>query len=124
METVKSENFEQSSLTDESFSIFNIHAPLGFQGAVLVLAVLGLACLGYALARMKDRRKEVARRAATTLKILKSPAEDKQLGQRGSRDALLEIRGYQLTIYVTLFGQLLSLKTCKCVTTKSLPSVG
>ena len=74
METVKSENFEQSNLMDEQFSIFNIHAPLGFQGAVLVLAVLGLACLGYALARMKDRRKEVARRAAITLEILKSPA--------------------------------------------------
>ena len=74
VETVKSENFEQSNLTDESFSIFNIHAPLGFGGAVLVLTVLGLACLGYALARMKDRRKEVARRAVTTLEILKSPA--------------------------------------------------
>ena len=74
METVKSENFEQSSLTDESFSIFNIHAPSGFREAALGLAVLGLACLGYALARMKDRRKEVARRAATMLEILKSPA--------------------------------------------------
>ena len=74
VETVKRENFEQSSLTDESFSIFIINAPSGFGGAVLMLVVLGLACLGYALARMKDRRKEVARRAATTLKILKSPA--------------------------------------------------
>ena len=74
VETVKSENFEQSSLTDESFSIFNIHAPSGFTGTALVLVVLGLACLGYALARMKDRRKEVARRAATMLEIPKSPA--------------------------------------------------
>ena len=71
METVKSESFEQSSLTDESFSIFIIHAPSGFRGAGLVLAVLGVACLGYALARMKDKRKEVARKAATTLEILK-----------------------------------------------------
>ena len=29
VETVKSENFEQSTLTEESFSIFNIHAILG-----------------------------------------------------------------------------------------------
>ena len=43
METVKSENFEQSTLTDESFSIFNIHAPSGVRGAALVLGVLGLA---------------------------------------------------------------------------------
>ena len=45
-----------------------------FGGAALVLVVLSLACLGYALARVKDRRKEVARRAAITLEILKSPA--------------------------------------------------
>ena len=74
VETLKSENFEQSSLTDESFSIFNIHTPSGFGGAALVLVVLGLACLGYALARMKDRRREVARRVATMLEILKSPS--------------------------------------------------
>ena len=42
-ETVKSENFEQSTLTDESFSIFNFHSPSGFGGAALVLVVLGLA---------------------------------------------------------------------------------
>ena len=71
METVKSENFEQPTLMDESFSIFNIHTPSGVGGAALVL---GLACLGYALARLKDRRREAARRAATTLEILKIPA--------------------------------------------------
>ena len=74
METVKSENYEKSTLTDESFSIFNIHAPSGVGGAALVLGVLGLACLGYALARVRNRRREVARRAATTLEILKPPA--------------------------------------------------
>ena len=74
METVKSENFEQSTLTDESFSIFNIHATFGVGGAALVLGVLGLACLRYALARVKDRRQEAARRAANTLEILKTPA--------------------------------------------------
>ena len=36
VETVKSENFKQSSLKDESFSIFNIHAPSGVGGAALV----------------------------------------------------------------------------------------
>ena len=44
------------------------------RGAALVLGVLGLACLGYALARVKDRRREAARRAATTLEILNIPA--------------------------------------------------
>ena len=73
VETVKSENFEQSTLTDESFSIFNFHSPSGFGGAALVLGVLGLVCAGYALARVKDRRREAARRAATTLEIIKAP---------------------------------------------------
>ena len=71
--TVKSENFQQSTLTDESFSIFNFHSPSGFGGAALVLVVLGLACAGYILARVKDRRRAAARRAATTLEILKAP---------------------------------------------------
>ena len=94
METVKSKNFEQSSLTDELFSIFNIYAPFGVAGAALVLRVLGLACLGYALARVKDRRREAARRAATTLKILKAPAKDGQLEQGWSREAPLEKSEY------------------------------
>ena len=72
-ETVKSENFQQSTLSDESFSIFNFHSPSGFGGAALVLIMLGLACAGYILARVKDRRRAAARRAATTLKILKAP---------------------------------------------------
>ena len=41
---------------------------------MVVLGVMGLACLGYGAARMMDRRKKAARRAATTLEILKSPA--------------------------------------------------
>ena len=73
-ETVKSESFEQLTLTDESFSIFNFHSPSGFRGAALVLGVLGLACMGYAFARVKERWRDVARRAATTLEILKTPA--------------------------------------------------
>ena len=74
VETVKADSFEQSSLTDDSMSIINMHAPSGFGGAMMVVVVLGLACLDYGAARMKDRRKEAARRAATTLEILKSPA--------------------------------------------------
>ena len=73
-EMVKSENFKQSMLTDESFSIFNVHSPSGFGEAALVFSVCGLACMGYAFARIKGRRQEVARRAATTVKILKTPA--------------------------------------------------
>ena len=64
-ETVKSENFQQSTLTDESFSIFNFQSLSGFGGAALVLIVLGLACASYILARVKDRRREAAKRAAT-----------------------------------------------------------
>ena len=34
---------------------------------------MGLGCAGYVLARVKDRRRAAARRAATTLEILKAP---------------------------------------------------
>ena len=67
-ETVKMENFQQSTLTDESFSIFNFHSARCIGGAALVLIVLGLACAGYILARVK-----AAKRAATILEILKAP---------------------------------------------------
>ena len=72
-EVVKEENFYQSSLTDESFSVLNCHSPSGFGGAALVLIVLGLSCAGYILAKVQERRKTAARRAATTLEILKAP---------------------------------------------------
>jgi hypothetical protein len=42
VEMVKSENFKQSMLTDESFSIFNFHSLSGFGEAALVFGVLGL----------------------------------------------------------------------------------
>ena len=42
MDTVKSENYEKSTLTDESFSIFNIHAPSGVGGAGVGGAGTGL----------------------------------------------------------------------------------
>ena len=72
-EQVKSENFQQSTLTDESFSIFNFHSASGIGGAAFVLIVLGLACAGYILARVKDRRTAAARRAVMTLEIIKAP---------------------------------------------------
>ena len=74
VETVKAESFEQSTLTDESMSIINMHTPSSLGGAMVVMRVLGLACLGYGAARMMDRRNKAARRAATMLEILKSPA--------------------------------------------------
>ena len=45
-EVVKAEEFTQSSLTDESFSVLNLHMPSGFGGALLVLVVLGLGLAG------------------------------------------------------------------------------
>ena len=72
-EVVKAGDFHQSCLTDESFSVFNFHIPSGFGGASLVLVVLGLSCTGYVLAKGQERRKTAARRAATSLEILKSP---------------------------------------------------
>ena len=39
----------------------------------MVLFVLGLSCAGYILAKVKERRKTAARRAATSLEILKTP---------------------------------------------------
>ena len=48
-EVVKAEEFTQSSLTDESFSILNLHTPSGFGGASKVLVILGLSCASYVL---------------------------------------------------------------------------
>ena len=73
-EVVKAEEFTQSSLTDESFSILNLHMPSGFGGATIVLVVLGLGCAGYVLAKWQERRRTAARRAVTSLQIQKCPA--------------------------------------------------
>ena len=71
---VKAEEFTQSSLTDESFSILNLHILSGFGGATMVVVVLGLGCAGYVLAKWQERRRTAARRAATSLEIQKCPA--------------------------------------------------
>ena len=73
-EVVKANEFTQSSLTDESFSVLNLHMPSGFGGALMVLVVLGLSLAGYVLAKWQQKRKTAARRAVTSLKIQKCPA--------------------------------------------------
>ena len=71
---VKAEDFNQSSLKDDSFSVINIHAPSGFGGATVVLLVIGLGLVGYGVAKWLQRRKTAARRAVTSLEIMKNPA--------------------------------------------------
>ena len=46
----------------------------GIGGVLLMVAVLGLGGMGYGLARLRNRRKDLARCAATTLDVIKSPA--------------------------------------------------
>ena len=71
---VKADEFKQSSLTDDSFSVINLHIPSGFGGASLVLMVMGLGLAGYGLAKWLHMRKTAAQRAVTSLEIQKSPA--------------------------------------------------
>ena len=71
---VKAEDFNQSFLTDNSFSVINLHAPSGFGGAAVVLLVIGLGLVGYGVAKWLQRRKTAARRAVTSLEIMKNPA--------------------------------------------------
>ena len=73
-EVVKADEFNQSSLTDDSFSVINLHIPSGFGGASVVLVVMGLGLAGYGLAKWLHMRKTAARRAVTSLEIQKSPA--------------------------------------------------
>ena len=66
--------FTDACLTDESFSLVNFHMGSGIGGVLLMVAVLGLGGMGYGLARLRNRRKDLARCAATTLDVIKSPA--------------------------------------------------
>ena len=70
-EIVKPESFNQESLVDDSFLILNIYGASSAGGALMVVVVLALACLGYAMARYRDYLRRVKHRAATTLEILK-----------------------------------------------------
>ena len=70
-EITKAENVNRETLNDHSFSIMNIHGAFSVGGALLVVAVLLLACLGYGAARYRDYIERVRHRAATTLDILK-----------------------------------------------------
>ena len=74
VEQVRAESFTDARLTDESFSLLNFHMGSGIGGVLLIVAVLALGGVGYGLARLRNRRKELARRAATTLDVIKSPA--------------------------------------------------
>ena len=71
---VKAESSTDARLTDESFSLLNFHMGSGIGGVLLMVAVLGLGGVGYGLARLGNRRKDLARCAATTLDVIKSPA--------------------------------------------------
>ena len=73
-EVVKANDFNQSSLKDESFSVVNLHMPSGFGGASMVLVFLGLIFAGYTLAKWRQKRKTAARRAVTSLELQKCPA--------------------------------------------------
>ena len=73
-EVVKAEEFNQSSLTDDSFSVINLHIPSGIAGASMVLVVMGLGLAGYRPAKWLHMRKTAARRVVTSLEIQKCPA--------------------------------------------------
>ena len=73
MEQVKAESFTDARLTDESFSLLNFHMGSSIGGVLLNIAVLALGGAGYSLARLRNRRKDLARRAATMLEVIKSP---------------------------------------------------
>ena len=73
-EVVKEDEFNQYSLTDDRFSVVNLHIPSGFGGASVVLVVMGLGLAGYGLAKWLHMRKTAARRAVTSLEIQKCPA--------------------------------------------------
>ena len=61
-------------MTDESFSLLNFHMGTGIGRVLLIVAVLALGGVGNCLARLRDRRKDLARCAATTLDVIKLPA--------------------------------------------------
>ena len=73
-EVTKAENYSRESLQDSStsFSVINLHGASSAGGALVVVAILALACLGYGLAKYRDYLRKVCHRAATTLDIAKA----------------------------------------------------
>ena len=70
-EVTKVENYSRESLEDSStsFSVVNLHGTSTAGGALIVILVIALACLGYGVAKYKDRLRKLRHRAATTLDI-------------------------------------------------------
>ena len=66
-------DFNQSSIKDASWSIINFHLPSSFTGALVVIFVIGLGLTGFALAQWRNRRRVLARLAATSLELRKQP---------------------------------------------------
>jgi hypothetical protein len=73
MKQGKAESSTDARLTDESFSLLNFHMGSGIGGVLLIVAVLALGGVGYGLVRLRNGRKDLARRAATTLDVIKLP---------------------------------------------------
>ena len=67
MKQGKAESSTDARLMDESFSLLNFHMGSGIGGVLLIGAVLALGGVGYGLVRLRNGRKDLARRAATTL---------------------------------------------------------
>ena len=52
-----------------SFSVVNLHGASSAGGALLVVTVIALACLGYGVAKYRDRLRKLRHRAATSLDV-------------------------------------------------------
>ena len=70
-EVTKAENYSRESLEDSStsFSVVNLHGASSAGGALFVVAVIALACLGYGVAKYRDRLRKLRHRAATSLDV-------------------------------------------------------
>ena len=68
-EITKAENYRKETLDDSStsFSVVNLHGTSTAGGAIFVLLILALGCLGYKW--YKDRLARLRHRAATTLDV-------------------------------------------------------
>ena len=73
-EVTEAENYSRESLQDSStsFSVINLHGASSAGGALVVVVIIALACLGYGLAKYRDYLRKVCHRAATTSDIAKA----------------------------------------------------